>query len=416
MSNTSRKASTVFILVLLLLDSLGVGIVMPIVPRIFGSFLKDVRKTSDYYGLLLGLYPAIQLVFAPILGGLSDRFGRRRVLLLSQLCTGLDYVFLAFAPSVFWFFVGRAIAGVAGSSFTAGAAYITDITPQDRRAQAFGLMGATGATGMILGAPLGGLLGGLDLRAPFFVAGGLALLNLCYGVFVLPESLRPELRRPFSSKRSNPLGAMKSLGRSPALLSLSGTATCGLMAQTISMSSLVLYEQERFGWSAFDVGVQLSTFGIAGAVVQGAAVRVAVEKLGERRVVLWSLLATTAGMVGVALATHGWVVYALVLPICLGGMAGPALQGLLTREVTASEQGELQGALGMIQSIAWVLGPIVGTWLFGRFAPESSIPHVPGAPFYAAALLAVAGFVLAARIFSRLPPRSPGADQPTQDG
>lgn len=406
----SRKAGVAFILVVLFLDTLGIGVVVPVLPKLVTQLSRgDLAEGSRYFGVFVAVYALMQVLFAPMLGALSDRFGRRPVILASLLGAALDYVLLAVAPDLWWLFVGRVIAGVTGASFSAATAYIADVTPPEKRAQSFGLIGAAFGLGFIVGPAIGGLVGDRSLRAPFVVAAGLNLANFLYGAFVLPESLAPEHRRPVSLARANPLGALARLGRSRVLLGLAGTMFCGYMAQQILQSTWALYTQERFGWSPRDVGVSLAAVGLAAALVQGGVVRMVIPRLGERRALLVALCFNIAGHVAFGLSTRGWMMYAFLFPFALGGVAAPAGRALLSREVGASEQGELQGSLGSLSSLSAVLAPLLSTSLFARFAPATATPRIPGMLFFAAALFNLVGLGLAARLFARLPePPAPG--------
>jgi DHA1 family tetracycline resistance protein-like MFS transporter len=398
----SRKATTAFILVTLLLDTLGIGVIIPVLPRVVVSFMPgDLAGAARYFGLYAAVYAVMQFVFAPVLGGLSDRFGRRPVILASLLGAALDYLLLAFAPSLGWLFVGRVVSGITGASFSAATAYITDVTPSEKRAQSFGLVGAAFGIGFVVGPALGGLLGGVHLRAPFLVSAALNAANLVYGLFVLPESLPRELRRPFSLRRANPFGAFANLARTPVLLGLTGTLVCAFLAQQMLQSIWALDTQARFDWRPFEIGLSLAVVGVATGVVQGGLVRVAIARLGERRAVLVGQVFTILGFAGFGAATRGWMMYAILLVYALGGIAGPSIQSILSREVGASEQGELQGSLASLQSVTAVAAPLVATALFSKFGPEGADPHVPGAAFYCGALLVLVGAALAARLFAR---------------
>nr|AHB82049.1 MFS transporter [Sorangium cellulosum] len=397
-----RNASILFILITLLLDTLGVGLLIPILPRLVGAFTgDDVSAASHYYGAFVAVYAAMQFVFAPILGALSDRFGRRLVILTSLLGATLDYLLLAFAPSLAWLFVGRVLAGITGASFSAASAYIADVSPPEKRAQSFGLMGAAFGIGFIVGPAVGGLLGSVHQRLPFLVAAGLNLLNFLYGLLVLPESLPPEHRRAFSLRRANPLASLRNLGRHALILGLVGTLVCNSMAQHILESVWALYTEQRFGWSALDVGVSLALVGLGNAIVLGGLVRVLVPRLGERLSLVAGLGVSAAGLMVYGLADRSWLMYALMLPFALGGIAGPAAQALISREVGPSEQGELQGSLASLQSLTAIIAPLVGTSLFAYFAPQTARLHLPGAPFFAAAGFNALALVLAVRLFAR---------------
>jgi MFS transporter, DHA1 family, tetracycline resistance protein len=400
----TRRGAVPFVLVTVLLDTLGVGLVIPVAPRLIGSFLgNNIAAASHYFGLLLALYSLMQFVFAPVLGGLSDRFGRRAVILLSLLGAAASYLTSALAPALGWLFLGRIVAGITGASFSAAGAYVADITPPERRAQSFGLVGAAFGLGFILGPALGGLLGGFGLRVPYFVAAGLNFANLLYGLFVLPESLSAENRRPFSLKRANPIGSLRALGRHRVVLDLTGTMMCAFLSQMILQGVWALYNQARFGWDLRSVGLSLMVVGLGTAVVQGVLVRAIIPRLGERRMLIMGLSLSVAGHLGFALSTQGWMMYAVLVPFTLGGLAGPATQAIITSAVGPKEQGELQGSLNSLSGIAAIIGPLLGTALLARFAPETANPRVPGAPFFAAAAISAIGLWLALRLFARSP-------------
>ncbi len=425
-----RTAAVPFILITVMLDILGIGLIVPVLPRLIESlllpgdyewllrwapFLKlyappeelstgaHVGEAAIFFGTFSAVYALMQVIFAPILGALSDRFGRRVVLLSSTFGAALDYLLLAFAPTLGWLFIGRVFAGITGASYSTATSYITDVTPPQKRAAAFGLLGSMFGVGFILGPTLGGLLGEYGLRAPFLAAATLNAINLLYGFFVLPESLAPENRRAFDRKRATPLGALKNLGRTPMLLGLSGTLVCIFLAQQILYNVWALFGQVRFDWSPSQVGLSLAAVGLASGLVQGGVVRVAIPRLGERRSVLVALVFATAGFLAYAFATQGWMMYVIIFPFALQGLAGPAVQALLTREVKPTEQGELQGSLSSLQSLSAVAGPLISSALFARFAPASASPRFPGMPFIAAAGLNLLGLVLAALLFARLP-------------
>jgi DHA1 family tetracycline resistance protein-like MFS transporter len=403
MSRT-RNASVTFILITLLLDTFGIGVIVPVLPRLVTSFTGgDVAAASRYYGVFVAVYAAMQFVFAPILGALSDRFGRRAVILSSLLGAALDYLLLALAPDLAWLFVGRVIAGITGASFSAATAYIADVTPPERRAQSFGLVGAAFGVGFIAGPALGGILGDLHLRLPFAVAAGLNLLNFLYGLFVLPESLAKEHRRAFSIRRANPFASLVNLGRHPVVLGLTGTLVCVYLGHSILQSIWAIYGQARFGWSAFEVGMSLTVVGVMTALVQGGLIRVIMPRLRERRAMLCGLLMSVLAMVGYGAATRGWMMYAIIVVSSLGGLAGPATQSLISREVGPSEQGEVQGSLASLMSVTSMIAPLLGTALFARFSPADASPHIPGAPFFLAACLNACGLLLALRLFARRP-------------
>jgi DHA1 family tetracycline resistance protein-like MFS transporter len=405
-----RRGATSFVFVTVLLDILGIGLIIPVGPRLVASFLgNDLEAASHWFGLLFSLFAVMQFIFSPILGGLSDRLGRRPVILLSLLGAASSYLLIAFAPTLAWLFVGRIITGATAASFSAAGAYIADVTPPEKRAQSFGALGAAFGLGFILGPAMGGVLGDISLRLPYLVAAGLNGLNLIYGVFVLPESLAPENRRPFSLLRSNPFGSLRMLGRHPIVLGLTGTMFSGFLAQFIMQSVWALHSQTRFGWSLKEVGVSLMVAGLATALAQGLLIRGVMPRLGERRVLLLGIVVGTLAFIGFALADRGWLMYVFIFPLAAGGLSGPATQALISREVGPKEQGELQGSLTSLQGLAAIVGPLLGTTLLARFGPETSTPHIPGAPFFAAAVCNAVGLALAVRLFARMPAAKPQA-------
>lgn len=401
------KSSTVFVLIVVLLDTLGIGLVIPVGPRLVADVMHmDLGAASPYFGAFFALYSVMQFLFAPVLGGLSDRFGRRVVIFSSLLGAAISYLLCAWAPGIGWLFLGRIVAGITGASFSAANSYVADVTPPEKRAQSFGLVGAMFGCGFIFGPMLGGVLGNVDVRLPFWVAAGLSFANLLYGLIVLPESLRRENRRPFSLGRSNPFGALRTLGSTPTILGLTGTITLGYLGTMIMQSVWSISYPMRFGWSAFDVGASLMVAGLATVVAQGALIRPIMPRLGERRVLVAALVLLVVSFVGFGAADHGWQIYALIALFALGGLEGPAIQALITREVGPSEQGELQGSLASLLSLTAVVGAPLGTNLINWFGNPDSRPHVPGAPFFAAACCNLLGLALALRLFARIPSRA----------
>jgi MFS transporter, DHA1 family, tetracycline resistance protein len=400
----THRGSIPFVLVTILLDTLGIGLIIPVAPRLVASFLGgDLAAAAHWFGLLVALYSLMQFLFAPVVGGLSDRFGRRTIILISLFGAGASYLLSALTPNLGLLFVGRVIAGITGASFSAANAYVADVTPPEKRAPAFGLVGAAFGFGFILGPALGGALGDLGLRVPYFVAAALNLLNFAYGVFVLPESLRPEDRRPFSFKRSNPFGALANLAKYPIVIGLTGTIFCGFVAQWILQSVWALDMQARFDWTLREVGVSLMIVGVTTALVQGLGIRAILPRLGERRALLVGLVVSAIGNALFGAATKGWMIYATLVAVALGGLAGPATQAIITHEVGATEQGELQGSVNSVGGLAAIIGPLVGTALLSHFGPKDAHPHVPGSPFYAGAAIQLVGLLLAVRVFRKAP-------------
>ncbi|MCP5518869.1 MAG: TCR/Tet family MFS transporter [Verrucomicrobiales bacterium] len=395
----NRRPAVVFILITLFLDVLGVGLIIPILPRLIERLSGgDVSAASHTFGLLVALYSLMQFAFAPLLGSLADRFGRRPVLLFSLLGSGLDYLLLAWAPGLGWFFLARAVSGLTGASMTTATAYMADVTPPAKRAQNFGLIGATFGLGFIAGPALGGLLGDIGLRVPFLVAAGLTLLNWFYGFWVLPESLPPEHRRGFSWKRSNPVGALLALRRYPMVLGLAATFFLLHVAQTSLHSTWVLYTGHRYHWTVGQTGLSLAVVGASAMIVQGGLVRWIIPRIGEARGILIGLTISALAMAGYGLATEGWMIYVILVFGAFGGLASPSAQGLISRLVQANEQGSVQGALSSLASVAGILGPPLATGLFGYFVRPSAVVHLPGAPFFMASLLVFGALAVAARV------------------
>ncbi len=398
----NRAPAIGFILVTLFVDVLGIGLIIPVLPKLVETFKEgNVSAAAGTLGLLFSLYSLMQFLCAPVLGSLSDRFGRRPVLLGSLFGAGLDYLLLAWAPSLSWFWLGRLVAGITGASFSTAIAYVADVSPPEKRAQSFGLIGAAFGFGFIAGPAVGGLLGDISLRLPFLAAAGLALLNWCYGLFVLPESLSDEHRRPFSWARANPVGSLLALKTYPVVLGLTGTLFLANLAQNSLQSTWVLYTGYRYQWTATQTGVSLAVVGLMAALVQGGLVRVIVPKLGERKALIVGLSIGAANMLGYGLATKGWMIYVILVVGSIGAIGGPAVQALISRSVPPNEQGSVQGALSSLASLAGIMGPPVATTLFGYFIGSTAPWRVPGAAFFLASLLLLAGLGMALWSFRR---------------
>lgn len=395
-----RKAGLGFIFVTLVLDIFGLGLVIPILPQLVLSMVNGQEPVAArYVGVLTAAYAAMLFVFSPILGSLSDKVGRRPVLLVALLGSGLDYLLMAWAPTLPWFFLGRVVSGISGASIGTAAAYIADVSPPEKRAQNFGLIGMAFGLGFVIGPALGGVLGTVSLRLPFVVAAGLILLNLAWGAFVLPESLGPEHRRDFSWGRANPFGTMKALGRYPVVLGLSLYALFVNLGQRGMESVWVLYTEHRYAWTVLQTSVSLTVVGLAAAVVQGGLVRRIIPALGERRsIVLGSSLAILS-FVGYGLAPQGWMLYPILCVGALGAIAAPAAQGLMSKAVPPSEQGMLQGGLSAINSLTMTVAPVIATSVFGAFISPGAPAVLPGAPFFVSAAFVLVGLALAFRTF-----------------
>ncbi len=405
-----RKPAIGFIFVTLFLDILGIGLIIPILPKLIEQFEGgNVEAASHVFGLLVALYSVMQLVCSPILGSLSDHFGRRPIILGSLLGSALDYLFLAFAPSLGWFFVGRAIAGITGANITAASAYIADVSPPEKRSQNFGIIGAAFGLGFIAGPALGGILGDIGLRLPFLVAAGMTLLNWLYGMFVLPESLPMEHRRAFTWARSNLIGSLVALRRYPLVWSLAGTYFLVNVAQFSLQSIWVLYTGYRYHWNVRQTGLSLAVVGVTAAFVQGYLVRKIIPALGEKKSITLGLLIGTGAMIGYGLAPEGWMIYLILVLGCFGGIAMPSIQGMISHSVQVNEQGAVQGSLNSISSIAGIVAPPMSTSLFGYFISKSAPWHLPGVSFFVAALLMLLGLVQALRSIRKHPMKPIGS-------
>ena len=385
----NRKAAIGFIFITLLIDVTGLGLIIPVVPKLIEDLLHttNISKVALFGGLLTFSYAIMQFLFAPVLGNLSDKYGRRPVLLFSLLGFGLDYLLLAFAPSIGWLFVGRIIAGITGASMTTASAYIADISTPETRAQNFGMIGAAFGLGFIVGPMIGGLLGEMGPRIPFLVAAGLALLNAAYGYFVLPESLDASNRRAFEWKRANPISSLKNLSRFPAVAGLIISFFLIYVASHAVQSNWSYFNIEKFKWSPKMIGISLAVVGVLVSLVQGVLVRFVNPKIGNEKSVYLGLGLYTIGLVLFGLASQSWMMFAFLVPYCLGGISGPGLQAIISGSVPSNEQGELQGSLTSVISITSIVGPLVMSNLFAFFTGPIAPFYFPGAPFMLAALL-----------------------------
>ncbi len=385
-----------FIFITVLVDVIGWGVIIPVMPRLIAT-LKNipVNEASKDGGWLLFVYACMQFVFAPVLGNLSDKYGRRPVLLFSLFGFGIDYLFLALAPTYAWLFIGRIVSGITGASFTTASAYIADISTNETRAKNFGMLGAAFGLGFIIGPGIGGLLTSFGLRAPFYAAAILTLLNWLYGYFVLPESLSKENRRAFSWKKANPLGSLQFLGKYPALSGLVFSLILIYLAAHAVQSNWSFFTIYQFKWSEKMVGLSLAVVGVLIAAVQGGLIRIINPKLGNERSVYVGLVLYSLGLFLFAVATQSWMMFAFLVPYCLGGIAGPALQAIISGHVPPNEQGELQGALTSLMSLTSIFGPLIMTNLFYFFTKTGAPVHFPGVSFLLGAILMLISAILA---------------------
>jgi len=393
-----RGAAVAFIFVTILLDMLALGLILPILPKLVESFVdNDTASAARIFGLFGTAWALMQFFFSPVLGALSDRFGRRPVVLLSNLGLALDYVLMALAPSLTWLFIGRVISGITSASVSTAFAYIADMTPPERRAAVFGKVGVAFGAGFILGPALGGLLGGMDPRLPFWVAAGLSFANTLYGLLILPESLPKERRSPFRWKSANPIGALHLLRSDRTLTGLSVVHFIAQLAHVVLPSTFVLYATYRYGWDSKTVGVTLAMVGICAMAVQGAAIGPMVRRFGERRALLFGLGSGAAGFLIFGAAPSGPLFWLGIPVMALWGVAGAATQALMTRLVTPEQQGQLQGATASVQSVSQLLGPFLFTLTFAYFIGAQAPVMLPGAPFLLASALLLLALVVAAR-------------------
>jgi DHA1 family tetracycline resistance protein-like MFS transporter len=383
-----RKAALTFIFITVVLDTIGLGIILPVIPALIMELTGEgLGKAAVYGGWLMFVYAAMQFLCAPIMGGLSDRFGRRPVLLLSLAGFGIDYIITGFAPTIYWLFGARILAGVFGASHTTATAYIADISEPEKRAQNFGLIGAAFGMGFILGPVIGGLLGEYGARVPFFASAALAFLNCAYGYFILPESLSEENRRPFEWKRANPLGSLLQVKKFPAISGLVVIYFILYLSHHATQSTWTYFTMFRFEWNEAMVGFSLGIVGVCVAIVQGGLTRVVIPRWGEQKSVYIGLIFYMIGFLGFAFAPSGWVILVMIAPFALGGFAGPALQGIISNGVENNQQGELQGALTSLISLTAIIGPPMMTGLFGYFTSEQAPFVLPGAAFVAGSIL-----------------------------
>jgi len=406
MIRRDSSAAISFIFITILIDAIGLGIVLPVTPDLIMELTgTSVSEASLYGGWMAFAYAIMQFVFGPVVGNLSDRFGRRPVLLLSLLTFGIDYALMAFAPTITWLFIGRAIAGMAGAAHSTANAYIADVSPPEKRAQNFGLMGAAFGLGFILGPALGGLMGYISTRAPFYAAAVLALINMLYGMFVLPESLPKEARRPFHWRRANTLGTVLELRKYPAVTLLATVMFLWTLAHQVLPATWAFYAQAKFQWQAWEIGFSLAFAGVMMALVQAGLTRVMVPKLGEHMAVLVGLVTGGLGYVLYAVVWQGWMVYPAMVIGMFGGLTFPSLNALMSQRIPPSSQGELQGAIASLFSLTAIIGPVLMTQLFGYFTSTAAPIQFPGASFMCAAFLVLLSILLFLR-----------ADRPGRDG
>jgi MFS transporter, DHA1 family, tetracycline resistance protein len=394
-----RRAAFAFIFATVLLDMLALGTIIPVLPKLVVSFLHgDTAAAAEVYGVFGIAWALMQFLFSPVLGALSDRFGRRPVILISNVGLGLDYILMAVAPSLAWLFIGRVVSGITAASISTGFAYVADVTPPEGRAARFGMLGAAFGAGFVLGPALGGLAGGIDPRLPFWIAAFLSLANALYGLLVLPESLPRERRAPFEWHRANPLGSLALLRSHRELLGLASVNFLGQLAHAILPSVTVLYMGYRYGWDERMVGFVMAGVGVCAMAVQGGLIGPVVRRIGARKALIVGLLFGAAGFAIYGIATSG-AVFLIGIPVmALWGFANPSALGLMSARVSPQEQGQVQGANGSIAGIANMIGPGLFTQIFAAAISPDRSWQFPGAPFALAALMLLAAMVIAWRV------------------
>jgi len=411
-----RRAALGFIFVTVMLDMLAFGIIAPVLPRLVKDFLHgDVARSSEYMGLFVTAWAIMQFVFSPVLGMFSDRYGRRPVVLLSNFGLALDYVVMALAPTIWWLFLGRVLSGLTSSSLPTAQAYISDVTPPEKRAKAFGMFGAAFGIGFILGPAMGGWLGAINPRLPFWVAGGFSLLNAMYGLFVLPESLPVEKRQPrFNWKKANPLGALVLLSSHPELMGLAAVNFLNYVAHQVYVTVFVLYVMYRYAWDQKAVGWSLAVVGVASMIVSGLLVGPAVKRFGERQALFGGLFFGAVGFLLFGWASAGWMMLGAIAVNALWSLSGPPSQALMTRRVSPSEQGQLQGAIASLRGIAMVIGPGVFSATFAYSIAGNR--NFPGAPWFLAGSFVFAALVVAWVVAPRADAETGGSAELAEEG
>ncbi len=403
MKKNKKSAAVGFIFITLLIDITGWGIVIPVVPKLIQELIgsSDLSVAAQYGGWLSFAYAGMQFVFASVLGGLSDRFGRRPIILFSLLGFSINFFIQAIAPTIFWLFVGRLFSGVTGASITTASAYIADVSTDEDRAKNFGMIGAAFGVGFIIGPVIGGILGQYGARVPFFAASALCLVNFLYGFFVLPESLNKENRRPFNWRRANPVGSLMQLRKYPEILGLIAALVFVYIAGHAVQTNWTFFTMYQFNWTEKIVGISLGVSGFMAALVQGYLITFIQPKLGNQKSIFYGLLLYATGMVLFAFASESWMMFAFLIPYGLGGIAGPALQSVISAQVPKNEQGELQGALASLVSLTAIIGPPMMTNVFYYFTHDSAPFIFPGAPFFLGFVLMSISAVIVYFVFKK---------------
>ncbi len=396
MKKSKKQAAIGFIFITLLIDITGWGIIIPVIPKLIEELIQgDISEAAKYGGWLTFAYAITQFLFAPIMGNLSDKYGRRPVILLSLLGFSLDYILLAFAPTITWLFIGRIIAGITGASITTASAYIADVSTPENRAKNYGVIGAAFGLGFIIGPVIGGLLGQYGARVPFYAAAVLCMVNFLYGYFILPESLSKNHRREFDIRRANPVGAFINLKRYPKLIGLMLSVFLLYIASHAVQSNWSYFTMYQFNWDEKMVGISLGIVGLLVGIVQGGLIRWTNPKLGNEKSIYLGMALYTIGMFLFASATAGWMMFAFLVPYCLGGIAGPALQAVISTQVPPNEQGEIQGTLTSLMSASSIIGPPLMSLIFYYFTHKEAPFQFAGAPFVLGGILMLVSTIIA---------------------
>ena len=399
----NSKNAFIFIFITIVIDATGLGIIIPSLPSLVSDIAHiSIEESAEYYGIILGCYAFMQFLFSPLIGSLSDRYGRRPILLMSLFGLGIDYIFMYFAPSIAWLIVGRCLSGMFGASFTTASAYIADISTPENKAKNFGIVGAAFGIGFIIGPAIGGLIGNMDIRAPFLFAAGLSLLNLVYGTIVLKESLSFENRRPFSWKSSNPVGAFFQLKKYKGFALIFVVLFLVFFGAMSVHSTWNYYTIGKFDWSIKDVGISLTVVGVCIAIVQGGLAGIISKKFGEEKTAIFSMVITFIVMNAIGLSTSGWMIYVLMMPYAFSGLIDPAIRAIMSNKVSESEQGELQGLITSVLSIAEIIGPPIMMGIFYYFtAKENFSTPIYGMPFFIGSFAVLLGLILFIRIIRK---------------
>ncbi|MBY0486461.1 MAG: TCR/Tet family MFS transporter [Flavobacteriaceae bacterium] len=396
MASNKKQAAIGFIFITMLIDITGWGIIIPVIPKLIEELIHgDISEAAKVGGWLTFAYSITQFIFAPLIGNLSDKFGRRPIILISLFAFSLDYLLLAFAPTITWLFVGRIIAGISGASITTASAYIADVSTPENRAKNFGMIGAAFGLGFIIGPVIGGLLGQYGSRIPFYAAAVLCLLNFLYGYFILPESLSKENRRNLDIKRANPVGALYNLKKHPSLIGLIIATFLLYVGSHAIQSNWSYFTMYRFNWDERMVGISLGIIGLLVGIVQGGLVRWINPKLGNEKSIYVGMALYTIGLFLFAIASQSWMVFVFLIPYCLGGIAGPALQSVISSKVLPTEQGEIQGTLTSLMSASSIIGPPLMSSVFYYFTHDEAPFKFSGAPFVLGGVLMLASTCIA---------------------